>query len=87
MRSADLALLVLGAVTITDLGAAAEGRVVTSERGSCIEGPHEPLRVRRLPGTAVSSSKPRNPLDDSYVHCEETFPSSTRAAPGSPRPR
>lgn len=47
----------------------AEGRVITSDRGTCIEGPHEPLRVRRLPGTVVFSARPRNPLEDAYVHC------------------
>lgn len=37
----------------------------------CIEGSHEPLRVRRLPGTAVSSDRPRDPLQDTQVHCDE----------------
>lgn len=55
-------------------------RAVTSERGTCIEGPHEPLRVRRLPGVAVMSARPQNPSMDQFVHCEEeTKPESINA--------
>lgn len=83
MRTAAIiTLLALVALAATDVGAA-EGRVVTSERGTCIEGPHEPLRVRRLPGTAVFSARPRNPLQDSYVHCEEPAPGKQRAPDGT----
>lgn len=78
MRTPVITILALAGLTATDVGAA-EGRVVTSERGTCIEGPHEPLRVRRLPGTAVFSARPRNPLQDSYVHCEEPAPAKQRA--------
>ena len=46
-----------------------EGRVVRSERGTCIEGPHQPLRVRRLPGMAVMSDRHLEPHEDAYVHC------------------
>lgn len=46
-----------------------EGRLVTSERGTCIEGPHQPLRTRRFPGTAVMSDRHPEPHEDAYVHC------------------
>jgi hypothetical protein len=39
--------------------------------GNCISGPHEPLRVRRQPFMPMTSSKPRNPLEDSHPHCRE----------------
>lgn len=86
MRTAVLALLALEALTATGLRAA-EGRVVTSERGTCIEGPHEPLRVRRLPGTAIFSARPENPMQDPYVHCEEPARDGSRAASSGTGPR
>jgi hypothetical protein len=39
--------------------------------GKCIPGAHEPLRVRRQPFMPMTSSKPRNPLEDSHPHCQE----------------
>jgi hypothetical protein len=39
--------------------------------GNCIPGAHEPLRVRRQPFMPMTSSKPRNPLEDAYPHCRE----------------
>ena len=56
----------------------------------CIEGPHEPLRVRRLPGVAATSSRHRDPLEDAYLHCDD-LPAGTalrgvgREVPPSPR--
>ena len=35
----------------------------------CIAAPHEPLRVRRLPGVAATTSKPDNPIEDRLPHC------------------
>ena len=82
MRTAVITLLALGGMIASSDVEAAEGRVVTSERGTCIEGPHELLRVRRLPGTAVFSAKPQNPMQDAYVHCEEPDRDGSRAASG-----
>lgn len=44
-------------------------RVVRTERGTCLDGPHEPLRTAKLPGTPAMSEKPRNPHDETFVHC------------------
>jgi len=35
----------------------------------CVAPPYESLRVRRLPGVAETTSKPRNPLEDGYPPC------------------
>lgn len=40
-------------------------------QADCIAGPHDPLRVRRLPGVAATTSRPRNPLEDEGPHCVE----------------
>lgn len=40
-------------------------------QADCIVGPHDPLRVRRLPGVAATTSRPRNPLEDERPHCLE----------------
>lgn len=83
MPVAALALLLATLFCFSAPLRAAEGRIISSERGTCIDGPHELGRVRRLPGTAVTSSKPRNPSEDSYVHCMgvggEAKPSPPRA--------
>lgn len=77
-----LALLAVALARPSSPLVAAEGRVVTTtERGICIEGRHDPLQIRRLPGTAVSSAKPRNPSEDSYLHCREAPPDGRPAAP------
>lgn len=81
MPIATLAILGAALVAASASAQAAEGKLITSERGTCIEGPHEIGRVRRLPGTAVSSSKPRNPSEDSYVHCESTKRGTSLSAP------
>jgi hypothetical protein len=85
MRIPLVTILVLAGPTATAAGAA-EGPVVTSERGTCIEGPHEPLRERRLPGTAVFSVRPDNPLRDPYVHCKEPAPRKQRTTSDFRRP-
>jgi len=38
-------------------------------RVRCTPPPYEVLRVRRLPGVAATTSKPRNPLEDAYPPC------------------
>lgn len=56
----------------------------------CIEGPHESLRIRRLPGAPATTSRHRDPLEDAYLHCDD-LPAGTalrgvgREAPSSPR--
>lgn len=82
-----LALICAALAVVSDPVRVAEGKVITSERGTCIEGPHEPGRVRRLPGTAVSSSKPRNPSEDSYVHCESAELGTSLSTPERGRSR
>jgi len=47
----------------------------------CIAGPHEPLRVRKLPGVAATTSKPRNPLEDSLPHCTGSGGTSSKDRP------
>lgn len=42
-----------------------------SRQADCIPGPHDPSRVRRLPGVAATTSRPRNPLEDERPHCVE----------------
>ncbi|GGC72528.1 hypothetical protein [Chelatococcus reniformis] len=48
-----------------------EGRLVRTSRGTlCIDGPHHPHRVHKLPSApATSSGHHREPTRDSYVHC------------------
>ena len=54
----------------------------------CIAGPHEPLRVRRLPGVAATTSRPRNPLEDSLPHCTDSGVTSSKDRPEQkPTPR
>lgn len=85
MRIPLVTILALAGPTATD-GGAAERRAVLSGRGTCIEGPHEALRERRLPGTAVFSTKPGNPLRDSYAHCEEPASPKRRTTSDVGRP-
>ncbi|GJD76054.1 hypothetical protein [Methylobacterium goesingense] len=40
-------------------------------RSGCMVHDHQPLQVRRMPITPATTSKPRNPLEDEAVHCEE----------------
>lgn len=47
-----------------------EGRLVRTHRGTvCIDGPHHPHRVHKLPGTAAMPPRNHDPSHDSYVHC------------------
>jgi hypothetical protein len=50
---------------------------VRTERGTCIPGPHHPLRVQRLPGTPVATDKKRDPLEDGHPHCAGKRAAST----------
>lgn len=63
-------LALLAAALLVPDAAASEQARAGADRG-CIESPHEPLRVRRLPGTAVSSDRPRDPLQDTQIHCDD----------------
>lgn len=47
---------------------------IRTERGTCIPGPHHPLRDRKLPGTPAMSDRHREPDDDAFVHCSEQSP-------------
>ncbi|MDB5558480.1 MAG: hypothetical protein JWQ36_1414 [Enterovirga sp.] len=49
---------------------------VRTERGTCIPGPHHPLRVEKLPGTPVATNKKRDPLEDAHPHCAGTAAAS-----------
>lgn len=40
-----------------------------SERGNCLLGPHDPGRIRALPGQGVPVRPPRNPFEDALPHC------------------
>lgn len=56
------AVVLLGSLTVLPVN-------VSSRSGDCITAPHDPVRVRRLPGVAATSSKPRNPFEDYLPHC------------------
>lgn len=45
------------------------GRERPVTENNCIPGPHDPTRVRRTPGRSRYSSKPNNPLAETFVHC------------------
>ena len=64
-------LVVLTLAFAATIPAAARERLVTTSRGTCLTGPHDPMRIRRLPGTAVTTDRPRNPQEEAYVHCRE----------------
>ena len=65
--AALFALATSATASASDKGA----RVIRPERGTCIQGTHEPLRVRRMPGVAATSDKPPSALEDAFVHCSE----------------
>lgn len=50
---------------------AARPAAAMPDRMDCSAGPHDPMRVRRLPGTPATTEKPRNPLEDQRPHCQE----------------
>lgn len=62
------------------------GNAEAGARG-CMVHDHQPLQVRRMPITPETTSKPRNPLEDEAVHCEETKRQGlpTLGMPGGPR--
>ncbi len=64
---------------VATIPAVARERLVTTSRGSCLTEPHDPMRIRRLPGTAVMTDRPRNPHEEAYVHCRE--PEADEAPP------
>lgn len=53
--------------------------------GDCIPGPHAAGRVRRMPGQAMTSHKPRDPKEDGLPHCGDARPASPEG-PGDMRP-
>ena len=54
--------------------------IVRTERGACLDGHHSPMSVRKLPGTAVTSEKPRNPHEESFVHCGGSTPNDVSSS-------
>ena len=71
-KTLRLALVAAVAATICSPSlAASEHPPVRTERGTCIPGPHHPLRVRKLPGTPAMSDRHREPDEDAFVHCSE----------------
>jgi hypothetical protein len=48
---------------------ATEPQWLVADPVTCVAPPYEPLRVRRLPGVAATTSKPRNPLEDAHPPC------------------
>lgn len=68
-RAASAAVLV--AVLAAPTGASARERLVTASGSSCLTGPHEPMRIRKTPGTAVTSHRPANPHEEAYMHCRK----------------
>ncbi|GJD97574.1 hypothetical protein [Methylobacterium iners] len=55
-------------VLATSVSSAADSGTI---RPRCITHDHQPLQIRRMPFASATTSKPRNPLQDEAVHCED----------------
>ena len=81
-------LLIALALNAVPHGAiAAERTAITTERGTCIPGPHERGRIEKLPGTPVMSRRHREANEDAYVHCRESTGTTESGPNGSEQQR
>lgn len=66
----------------------AEHRIRRSATGTCVESDHDPRRIRKLPGAPAESTRARDPLQDSWVHCADPdSPTGSIAPSRAPTPR
>lgn len=90
-RSKLLGILALsglaGAASFGVAPAAAERVIRSGPSGTCISSPHETGRVRRMPGLAATTARPRNPSEDHFVHCSEASADDVPAAGRGYAPR
>jgi hypothetical protein len=76
-------MLIASLFLIAHIGAGLQSSALTQVE--CVTPPYDPLRVRRLPGVAATTSKPRNPLEDVYPPCISAMDDLIRRAKPSAR--
>jgi hypothetical protein len=87
MKTCDFVLSVALAATALSVQSADAERLIQTPTGTCIEGSHRALKVRRLPGTPATSEKPRDPTEEQFVRCSEATADETPAnRPSTVRP-
>lgn len=84
-RTVSLTLIAAAVAVCSPSLATTERPPVRTERGTCIPGPHHPLRDRRLPGTPAMSDRHPEPNDDAFVHCSEPVPKPKPARRSKPQ--